>query len=317
MSRRGRSSSFGGMQHHTATLLVLTVLAGACTVASCFVVSNPTTAVFSPRHADTAGAGGGSSARHGGGGSGSSITLDGVREFVRRQRSSCLRAAAEVQGGEKGERSSAAEDGVGAVAATGGPPPPSLLSSPSTAPARTEIPTDVAVVGAPQQVVEKEYSIEAILKELAEIQNQGPKNVCVLGTRHCSFLHQQIIELLAYALVLSGNHVFTSGAMGTNAATIRGALRAERKELLTVVLPQSLEKQSPASRELIQKVTNVVTNPVNDHLPLDAASRLCNSDLLSRTEQLICFAFHDSKTIIETTKEARSLNMIVTELYLD
>lgn len=60
-----------------------------------------------------------------------------------------------------------------------------------------------------------------------------------------------------------------------------------------------------------------MTNPINDHLPLDAASRLCNSDLLSRTEQLICFAFHDSKTIIETTKEARSINMIVTELYLD
>lgn len=43
------------------------------------------------------------------------------------------------------------------------------------------------------QVVEKEYSIEAILKELAEIQNQGPKNYCVLGTRHCSFLHQQVL----------------------------------------------------------------------------------------------------------------------------
>lgn len=36
-----------------------------------------------------------------------------------------------------------------------------------------------------------------------------------------AFCPQQIIELLAYALVLSGNHVFTSGAMGTNAATIR------------------------------------------------------------------------------------------------
>lgn len=44
----------------------------------------------------------------------------------------------------------------------------------------------------PAKVVEKEYSIEAILKELAEIQNQGPKNYCVLGTRHCSFLHQQV-----------------------------------------------------------------------------------------------------------------------------
>ncbi|CAN0149932.1 unnamed protein product [Ascophyllum nodosum] len=210
------------------------------------------------------------------------------------------------------------KDGFDFVTAGGGEGVGVLPSASSQSTAtRTEIPTDVAVVGDPQKVVEKEYSIEVILKELAEIQNQGPKNYCVLGTRHCSFLHQQIIELLAYALVLSGNHVFTSGAMGTNAATIRGALRAERKDLLTVVLPQSLEKQSEASRELIQKVKNVVTNPQNDHLPLDAASRLCNSDLLSRTEQLICFAFHDSKTIIETSKEARAHNMIVTELYLD
>lgn len=73
----------------------------------------------------------------------------------------------------------------------------------------------------------------------------------------------------------------------------------------------------PLSLFIFLQVTNVVTNPQHDHLPLDEASRLCNSDLLSRTEQLICFAFHDSNTIIETTKEARSLNMIVTELYLD
>lgn len=49
----------------------------------------------------------------------------------------------------------------------------------------------------------------------------------------------QIIELLAYALVLSGNHVFTSGAMGTNAATIRYAWLS----MLTVFcsyLPRSL-----------------------------------------------------------------------------
>lgn len=64
---------------------------------------------------------------------------------------------------------------------------------------------------------EKEYSVTSILKELAAIQQQGPQKYCVLGTRHCSFLHQQIIELLAYALVLSGNHVFTSGAGGTHA----------------------------------------------------------------------------------------------------
>ena len=39
---------------------------------------------------------------------------------------------------------------------------------------------------------------------------------------------------------------------------IRGALRAERPDLLTVVLPQSLAKQPEESRELLEKVKNVV-----------------------------------------------------------
>ena len=53
-------------------------------------------------------------------------------------------------------------------------------------------------VGNPQQVqtVEKEFSVTSILKELAAIQQQGPQKYCILGTRHCSYLHQQIIELL-------------------------------------------------------------------------------------------------------------------------
>ena len=51
-----------------------------------------------------------------------------------------------------------------------------------------------------------------------------------------------------------GNHIFTSGATGTNAAVIRGALRAENPELLTVVLPQSLRKQPPESQELLSQI---------------------------------------------------------------
>lgn len=52
-------------------------------------------------------------------------------------------------------------------------------------------------VGNPQiQVREKEFSVTSILKELAAIQQQGPQKYCILGTRHCSYLHQQIIELL-------------------------------------------------------------------------------------------------------------------------
>jgi hypothetical protein len=121
----------------------------------------------------------------------------------------------------------------------------------------------------------------------------------------------------AYALVLSGNHVYTSGASGTNAAAVRGALRAEREDLLTVVLPQSMGKQTRESQELLKKVKDIVTMPQNDDMSLDVASRICNSYLLSQTDQLISFAFHESNTIIEAAKEAKELDMLVTTLFLD
>jgi len=183
---------------------------------------------------------------------------------------------------------------------------------------RLELQRETANVGKPQlRVKEKEQSVTDILKELAAIQQQGPQKYCILGTRHCSYLHQQIIELLAYALVLSGNHVYTSGAGGTHAATIRGALRAEREDLLTVVLPQSLEKQPKESQELLEKVDDLIEMPQNDGMSLDVASRICNSYLLSQTDQLISFAFHESTTVIEATKEAKTLDMLVTTLFLD
>eukprot|EP00594_Rhizosolenia_setigera_P012328 CAMPEP_0178959916 /NCGR_PEP_ID=MMETSP0789-20121207/12607_1 /TAXON_ID=3005 /ORGANISM="Rhizosolenia setigera, Strain CCMP 1694" /LENGTH=264 /DNA_ID=CAMNT_0020643073 /DNA_START=308 /DNA_END=1102 /DNA_ORIENTATION=- len=176
---------------------------------------------------------------------------------------------------------------------------------------------DKVLVGDPQIKVQKEISVSNILKELAAIQAQGPRKYCVLGTRHCSYLHQQIIELLAYALVLSGNHVYTSGAGGTHAATIRGALRAERPDLFTVVLPQSLSKQPKESQELLKGVTDLITMPQNDHLSLDVASRICNSYLLSQADHLISFAFHESGTVREAAREAKELEMLVTILYLD
>jgi hypothetical protein len=118
-------------------------------------------------------------------------------------------------------------------------------------------------------------------------------------------------------LVLSENHVYTSGAGGTNAAAIKGALRAGRDDLLTVILPQSLGKQTKESQDLLMKVTDLITMPQNDDLGLDVASRLCNSKLLSETDQLVAFAFHESTTIIEATKEAKKLEMLVTTLFLD
>lgn len=57
-------------------------------------------------------------------------------------------------------------------------------------------------VGDPQiKVKEKERSVTSILKELAAIQQQGPQKYCILGTRHCSYLHQQIIELLYVGMI--------------------------------------------------------------------------------------------------------------------
>jgi hypothetical protein len=53
------------------------------------------------------------------------------------------------------------------------------------------------LVGNPQlRVKEKDRSVTSILRELAAIQQQGPQKYCILGTRHCSYMHQQIIELL-------------------------------------------------------------------------------------------------------------------------
>ena len=118
-------------------------------------------------------------------------------------------------------------------------------------------------------------------------------------------------------MVLSGNHVYTSGAGGTHAATIRGALRAERPDLLTVVLPQSIDKQTKETQELLKAVEDVVEMPQNNKMNLDIASRICNSYLLSLTDQLISFAFHESSTVIEATKDAKKLDMLVTVLFLD
>jgi hypothetical protein len=173
--------------------------------------------------------------------------------------------------------------------------------------------------GAPQvlEASPKPPSDLEYLQELIAIQQNGPKNIGFFGTRNMGFLHQQLIEILSYAMVLTNNHIFTSGATGTNAAVIRGALRAERADLLTVVLPQSLSKQPPESQELLKKVETVIEMPDNDELTLFEASSLCNDDIISRVQQIICFAFHDSNLLLETCTQAKEAKKMVTLFYLD
>ena len=76
-------------------------------------------------------------------------------------------------------------------------------------------------------------------------------------------------------------------------------------------------KQTEESQQLLKQVKDVVEMPQNNDLSLDIASRICNSYLLSLTDQLISFAFHESTTVIEASKEAKKLNKLVTVLYLD
>ncbi|TVU34141.1 hypothetical protein EJB05_15970 [Eragrostis curvula] len=184
----------------------------------------------------------------------------------------------------------------------------------------TKIPSQVETLVKGTATVTAEYKpIPDLdyLQELLAIQQQGPRSIGFFGTRNMGFMHQQLIEILSYAMVITKNHIFTSGASGTNAAVIRGALRAEKPELLTVILPQSLKKQPPESQELLSKVQNLIEKPQYDHLPLIEASRLCNMDIISKVQQVICFAFHDSKLLMETCQEAKNMRKIVTLFYLD
>ena len=81
-------------------------------------------------------------------------------------------------------------------------------------------------------------NLDTLAQELATIQQTGSKRIALLGSRHVPITHQNLIEMMTYALVLSGNRVITSGATGTNSAAIKGAMRAD-PNLLTVILKKT------------------------------------------------------------------------------
>jgi len=166
------------------------------------------------------------------------------------------------------------------------------------------------------QSVDTTNTLDTLAQELAAIQQTGSKRVALLGSRHVPITHQQLIEMMAYALVLAGNRIMTSGATGTNSAVIKGAMRAD-PNLLTVILPQSLDRQPLESQEPLQQVIHLVECPENDHLSLGEDSSLCNREIINRCQQLICFAFHDSQTLLQTCAEAEDQRKLVTLFYFD
>jgi hypothetical protein len=158
--------------------------------------------------------------------------------------------------------------------------------------------------------------VDDFLQELASIQQTGSKRIAILGSRHVPITHQKLIEMMIFALVSEGNRVLTSGSTGTNFAVIRGALRAD-PSLLTVILPQSLDRQPRESREQLESVMHLVEHPDNNELSLGEASSMCNQEIISRCQQLICFAFHDSRTLLQTCRDAEEQRKLVTIFYLD
>ena len=85
-------------------------------------------------------------------------------------------------------------------------------------------------------------TVDELAMELATIK-QSAKKIAIIGSRNLPITHQQMIETLATALVMQGNTIITSGgSSGTNAAAIRGAMKAN-PDKLSVVLPQTIGQQ--------------------------------------------------------------------------
>ncbi len=148
------------------------------------------------------------------------------------------------------------------------------------------------------------------------LQDRGKRRIAILGSRHVPVVAIHLVELVARALVHEGHSLITSGAQGVNAAVIRSALEVDPSRL-TVLLPQSLERQPLESREQLERVLHLVEKPEHDELPLPMASSLCNQEIISRCDQLICYAFHDSETLLASCRTAEDMGKVVSLMFFD
>lgn len=148
------------------------------------------------------------------------------------------------------------------------------------------------------------------------LQDRSKRRIAVLGSRHVPVVAIHLIELVARSLAQEGHNLITSGSQGVNAAVIRSVLEVDPSRL-TVLLPQSLDRQPSESREQLEQVLHLVEKPEHDELPLPMASSLCNQDIITRCDQLICYAFHDSETLLASCRVAEDMGKVVTLLFFD
>lgn len=159
-------------------------------------------------------------------------------------------------------------------------------------------------------------TIDQLAHELATIQ-QSSKRIAIIGSRNLPITHQQIIETLAYALVVQGNTLITSGgSSGTNAAAIRGAMKAEPSKL-KVILPQTIGQQPSDVQDQLIGIPNIVEHPDRAMMTLADASRICNREIIDDCQQMICFLSHTSGTLHKAVAYAEESHKVVTVFYLD
>ncbi|NQV11152.1 MAG: DNA recombination-mediator protein A [Cyanobacteria bacterium] len=158
--------------------------------------------------------------------------------------------------------------------------------------------------------------VDTLAQELALLQDTGKRRIAILGSRHVPVVSIHLVELVSRSLAQEGHNLVTSGSQGVNAAVIRGVLSIDPARL-TVLLPQSLDRQPGESRDQLEQVLHLVEKPEHDDLPLPMASSLCNQEIIGRSDQLICFAFHDSETLLSSCRTAEDMGKVVSLMFFD
>ena len=159
-------------------------------------------------------------------------------------------------------------------------------------------------------------TVDQLAMELATIQ-QSAKRIVIIGSRNLPITHQQIIETLSFALASQGNTIITSGgSSGTNAATIRGAMKAN-PDKLKVILPQTIGQQPSDVQDQLIGVPNIIEHSDRAMMTLADASRICNREIIDDCQQLICFLSHTSNTLHKAIDYAEESHKVITAFYLD
>ena len=166
------------------------------------------------------------------------------------------------------------------------------------------------------KVSDDENNVDELAMELATIQ-KSEKKIAIIGSRNLPITHQQMIETLTSALVAQGNTIITSGgSSGTNAAAIRGAMKANPQKL-RVILPQTIGQQPSDVQDQLIGIPNIIEHPDRAMMTLADASRICNREIIDECQQLICFLSHTSGTLHKAVEYAEDMHKIVTAFYLD